>query len=163
MDADYGQQMGKAIRAVLEMQEDCIKLFHDMDKALDDYVSLLGNVVALDLGISMARRAYLAKSLARLYIRKGNEDRVLGANICFYDQSDKKFVEPVFVVANIRYIPGPSDPQEKLKRGWDPWNVFLNWVPPDQRIYGKAITIAELSKRPNIEQVTVAAAPLYSM
>ena len=33
MDADYGKQMGKAIRAILDMQDDCIRLFHDLDKS----------------------------------------------------------------------------------------------------------------------------------
>jgi hypothetical protein len=163
MEVDYGKQMGKAICAVLEMHADCIRLFHDMDKALDDYESLLGNVVALNQGATIGRREFIAKALIRLYVRKGSEDRVLGVNICFYHQNDKKFVEPIVVVANVRYLPGPSDPQEKLKKGWDPWYAFLGWIDSDQRIYRKAITIEKPSKRPNIEQVTVAAAPMYTI
>jgi hypothetical protein len=163
MEADYGKQMGKAIRAVLEMHADCIRLFHDMDKALDDYESLLGNVVALNQGTTIGRREFIAEGLIRLYVRKGSEDRVLGVNICFYDQNDKKFVEPIIVVANIRYLPSSSDPQEKLKKVWDPWHAFLSWIKPDQRIYGEAITIEKPSKRPSVEQITVAAAPLYTI
>jgi hypothetical protein len=163
MEDDYGKQMGKAIRAVLEMHADCIRLFHDMDKALDDYESLLGNVVALNQGTTMGRREFIAEALIRLYVRKRSEDRVLGVNICFYDQNDKKFVEPIVVVANIQYLPGPSDPQEKLKKGWDPWYAFLAWIDSDHRIYGEAIKIEKPSKRANIEQVMVAAAPLYTI
>jgi hypothetical protein len=103
------------------------------------------------------------EGLIRLYVRKGNEERLLGVNICFYDQNDSKFIEPIFVVANVSYLPAPSDPQEKLRRGWDPWYAFLEWSHPDQRIYGKAISMGRPSKRQNIEQVTVTAAPLYTI
>jgi hypothetical protein len=163
MEADYGRQMGMAIRAVLEMQADCVRLIHDMDKALNNYESLLGNVVTLGQGNTIGRRAYLSQGLIRLYVRRGIEERLLGVNICFFDQNDSKFVEPIFVVANVAYLPGPSDPQEKLKRGWDPWYAFLAWASPDQRTYDKAITIEKPLKRPNIEHVTVAAAPLYTI
>jgi hypothetical protein len=161
MDADYGKQMGKAIRAVLDMQDDCIRLFHDLDKALIEYVSLYGNVVTLNLGSSITRRAYFAEGLIRLYARKGREDQVLGINICFYDENDLTLAEPLFVVANTRYLTGVADQQEKVKKGWDPWSAFLGWSP--ERVYGTAITIERPTKRSSIEQVTVAAAPLYSI
>lgn len=55
MGAEYGKQMGLAIRAVLDMQTDCIKLIQDVDRALVDYTSYYGNVVTLNLGSSISQ------------------------------------------------------------------------------------------------------------
>jgi hypothetical protein len=157
METDYGKQMGKAIRAVLDMQDDCIRLIHDLDKSLSEYESLMGNAVTLGLGSSIYKRTYLAEGLIRLYRRKTKEDQVLGVNICFYD--DSKVVEPLFIVANTRYLAGV--PEENTKKGWDPWYAFLSWSP--ERVFNMPITIEKPSKRSNIELVTVAAAPLYTI
>ncbi len=116
MDAEYGKQMGRAIRAVLDMHADCVKLLSDLDKTLVEYESIFGNVVALNQGITISRRAYIAEGLIRLYARRSDADRVLGINICFYDENDPEFVEPILVVANTRYQTKTADPQEKLKR-----------------------------------------------
>jgi hypothetical protein len=157
METDYGKQMGKALRAVRDMHDDCIRLIHDLDKALNGYESLMGNVVTLGLGSAIYKRTYLAEGLIRLYRRKSKEDHVLGVNICFYD--DLRVVEPIFIVANIHYFAGV--PEENTKKGWDPWFAFLEWSP--ERTFNKALSIEKPSKRPNIELVTVAAAPLYTI
>lgn len=162
MGAEYGKQMGLAIRAVLDMQADCIKLIQDMDRALGDYTSYYGNVVTLNLGSSISKRTYLAEGLIRLYVRPGREERILGLNICFYDQNDRRFTEPIFVIADITYLQGHADPTEKLKRGWDPWYLFLAWGAAD-RPYHKRQTITKPVKRPHIEQAVVVAAPLYDI
>jgi hypothetical protein len=161
MDAEYGKQMGRAIRAVLDMHADCVKLLSDLDKTLVEYESIFGNVVALNQGITISRRAYIAEGLIRLYARRSDADRVLGINICFYDENDPEFVEPILVVANTRYQTKTADPQEKLKRAWDPWYSFLDWAP--ERVYETAIRIEKPRKRGVIEQITVAAAPLYTI
>jgi hypothetical protein len=159
MDSNYGKQMGKAIWAVLDMQDDCIRLFHDLDKAFPEYRSLYGNIVTLNQGSSIARRQYIAEGLIRLYVRAGREERVLGINICFFD--DAKLEEPIFVAANTRYRTNTPDGREKLEMGWDPWYAFLKWSP--NRVYGTPVTLENPSKRSSLEQVTVAAAPLYSI
>ncbi len=161
MSADYGKQMAEAMTAVRGMHSDCIRLFRDLDRELSNYESLYGNVVTLNLGNSISRQVYLAEGLIRLYVPKGNEQQMLGVNICFFDENDSAFVEPLFVVANIRYISAISDAQEKTRKGWDPWYAFLEWSP--QRVYGQPIVVEKPSKRPSIERVTVAAAPLYSV
>lgn len=50
MENDYGKQMGIAIHAVLDMQSDCIRLFHDLDNAFRDYQPLLGGPVTTGIG-----------------------------------------------------------------------------------------------------------------
>jgi hypothetical protein len=159
MESNYGKQMGKAIRAVLDMQDDCIRLFHDLDKAFSEYRSLNGNIVAPDQGSSIARRQYIAAGLIRCYVRTGREEQVLGINICFY--GDAKLEEPIFVAANTRYRTSTPDAREKLEMAWDPWYAFLRWS--EHRVYGTPVVIENPSKRSTIEQVTVAAAPLYSI
>jgi hypothetical protein len=115
MDVDYGKQMGKALQAVCEMHSDCTRLIQDLDKELSDCQSLLGNTVALEIPYALSRRAYLAEVLARLYVRKQNENQVLGINLCFYDRNGSKFEEPIFIAANTRYQLGIPD--DKFKRG----------------------------------------------
>lgn len=161
MSSDYGKQMGQAIRAVLDMQDDCIRLFRDLDKALPEYTSLYGNVVTLNMGSSITRRAYFAEGLIRLYARKNQEEQVLGVNICFYDPHDMTLVEPLFVVANTLYGTGVADQQEKLKKGWDPWSAFLGWNA--ERAYGTAYTVEKPEKRSSVQRAVVAAAPLYTI
>ena len=159
MESNNGKQMGKAIRAVLDMQDDCIRLFHDLDKAFPDYLSLYGNVVTINQANSISRREYIAEGLIRLYARAGSEERVLGINICFYDGA--RLEEPIFVAANTLYRTSIRDNKEKLEMGWDPWCAFLKWNP--NREYGTPVTLRNPSKRSTLEQVTVAAAPLYSL
>ncbi len=159
METSYGKQIGKAIRAVLDMHEDCIRLFHDLDKAFPEYRSVYGNIVTLNQSSSISRRQYVTEVLIRLYARPGGEEQILGLNICFHDGA--KLEEPIFVAANTRYRTSARDAREKMAIGWDPWDAFLNWSP--QRVYGTPVTIEHPSKRSPIEQVTVAAAPLYSI
>jgi hypothetical protein len=159
MESNYGKQMGNAIQAVLDMQDDCIRLFHDLDKALPEYRSLYGNVVTWDIASSITRRQYFAKNLIRLYVRAGREEQALGINICFYD--DEKLEEPIFVAANTRYRTIPPSEKEKNARGWDPGSAFLKWT--EARAYRMRVTIKNPSKRSEIEQAIVAAAPLYSI
>ena len=57
MAANPGQVMHGAIKAVVDMQCDCIKLFEDLEKyRLAGLKSFYGNAVALDLGQAMSRR-----------------------------------------------------------------------------------------------------------
>ena len=161
MSTDYGQQMTKAMMAIRGMHSDCVRLFRDLDRTLSSYESLYGNVVTLNLGSSISRQVYLAEGLIRLYVPKGTEQQMLGINLCFFDESDNAFVEPLFVAANIQYVSATSDPQEKIRKGWDPWNAFLDGSP--QRMYSQRIVVEKPPKRPSIERVTVAAAPLYSV
>jgi hypothetical protein len=161
MSADYGKQMAQAMMAIRGMHSDCVRLFRDLDRTLSSYESLYGNVVTLNLGSSISRQVYLAEGLIRLYVPKGKEQQMLGINICFFDENDNTLVEPLFVAANVRYISATSDPQEKTRKGWDPWSAFLAWSP--ERVYGQPILIENPPKRPSIERVIVAAAPLYSV
>ena len=161
MGADYGKKMTEAMTAVRGKHADCIRLFRDLDRSLSSYESLYGNVVTLNLGSSISRQSYIAEGLIRLYAPKSNEQQVIGVNICFYDQNDPSLLEPLFVAARTQYMTGASDPQEKLRKGWDPWYAFLDWSP--QRVYNQVITIERPAKRPSIDKVFVAATPLYSV
>lgn len=161
MSVEYGKQMAEAMSAVRGMHSDCIRLFRDLDRELSGYDSLYGNIVTLNLGSSISRQVYLAEGLIRLYVPRGNEQEMLGINICLFDENDSAFVEPLFVAANIRYTSATSDPQEKTRKGWDPWYAFLDWSP--QREFRKAMVIEKPLKRPSIERVTVAGAALYSV
>jgi hypothetical protein len=166
MEPDCGKQIYKAMLAVLDMHEDSIRLFRDLDRAFLDYESVFGNVVTTELGSSISRGTYLADGLIRLYVRAAKRNRVLGINICFYDTDDPKFLEPIFVVANTVYESDNSDPQERWWRGWEPWNAFLCWAP--RRAYGTAMKIEKTESpktgnRSGIEAITVAAAPLYTI
>lgn len=161
MEDNPGKQMVLAMKAVANMHSDCIKLFEDFDKAFPNLKSFYNNVVTLELGSSMSLRSYLAGGLIRLYHEPHNEAEFLSVNICFFDLSDPRLTEPLFVVARISYEPGTIDQKEKLKRGWDPWYAFLSWV-PDRKL-GEAITIDRPKQRETIEKVTVAAAPLLNI
>lgn len=161
MEDSPGKQMMLAMKAVANMHSDCIKLFEDLDKALDGLKSFYNNVVTLELGSSMSARTYLAEGLIRLYHSQGNEAEFLSINVCFFDLKDVRFTEPVFVVARISYEPGLIDQNEKLTRGWDPWRAFFSWAP--ERDYGRAITIERPKQREAIEKVIVVATPLLKI
>ncbi len=161
MEISPGSQIVLAMKSIVKMHSDCIKLFEDLDKSMLGFKSFYNNVVTLELGSSMSARRYLAEGLIRLYFRPGDENEFLSVNICFYDLNDPRFVEPIFVVARITYEPMAVDQREKLKRGWDPWYAFLSWIP--ERRYGEAVTIQRPKKRDTIETITVAAAPLFTI
>jgi len=156
-----GEQMMFAMKAVANMQSDCIQLFEDLDKALPGLKSFYNTVVTLDLGYTMSARRYLAEGLIRLYHSPENDAEFLSINICFFDLNDPRFTEPIFVVARISYEPTSVDQKEKTKRGWDPWYAFLSWSP--ERKYGEPVTIERPKQREAIEKIAVIAAPLLTI
>jgi hypothetical protein len=162
MAANPGQVMHGAIKAVVDMQSDCIKLFEDLEKdKLAGLKSFYGNVVALDLGQAMSRRRYVAQTLARLYYRDGDESQMLGLNACFYDFTQPQFIEPVLIAARLTYSGKLIDASERSERGWDPWYAYFNWT--TEKRYSEAITISRPPKRATLERVVLAASPLYDI
>lgn len=159
MAIESGKQMVHAMKAIIKMQGDCVRLFNDLDAALDGLESYFGNVVTQQLGSSISNRKYIADGLIRFYAK--NETDMLGVNVCFYDLNDPMFVEPALVVAHIFYQPMSVDPTEKYQRGWDPWSAFFSWS--EERTYGKPIQIERPRKRGAIEHLIVAAQPLFSV
>lgn len=161
MANDQGEQMLMAVKAVIGMHKDSIKLLEDLDKEMRGFVSFYGNTVTLDLGSALYKRRYVAEGLIRLYVRSPQANEMLGVNICFENGEDPHFTEPVLVIARITYDPGNIDQKEKLDRGWDPWYAFLEWAP--ERKYKERIIVNRPPKRPRIEEAILAAIPLFSV
>ncbi len=160
MEIERGKLMGIAIRAMLEMQADCIRLFRDLDKSLGDLRPLLENLVTTNLGSSInAKQLFVAEYLFRLYAPVGQDYRVLGLNACFHNHPKRQFPEPIFLAANVQYDPAKPDRPEQLQRAWDPWSAYFDWS--TDRSFGKALEVAP--RRGTIEKIVVAAAPLYSI
>jgi hypothetical protein len=162
METERGKQIGAAIRAVLEMQSDCIRLFRDLDKHLSDLQPLAGmdNIVTTNLGASInAKQLFLAEYFFRLYSPTNASHRILGVNVCFHDHPKRHFSEPLFVVANSRYMDTKPDRAEELWRSWDPWAAWLDWTTDKE--FGKALEVTH--RRPTLEKIVVAAVPLFSI
>ncbi len=160
MDTEQGKKMGSAIRAVLEMQSNCIRLFGDLDKALSDLQPISGNAVTSGIGIAMnAPQLYLAQFLFRLYAPAGSKHRVLGLNVWFHNHPKRLCDEPVFVAAKVKYVPETPDNKEESWRAWDPTAAFFDWS--SERAFGEAMTVSP--HRGTIESIVVAAVPLYSI
>jgi hypothetical protein len=162
MATEQGQSMYKAIKAVISMQADCIKLIEDLEKdKLSGLQPFYGTVVALDLGTALYRRRYVAQVIARMYLRDACQTEMLGLNCCFYDFDNPAFVEPILVAARLTYRQKVVDAGERNLRGWDPWYAFLVWN--KEKKYNSPITIENPQKRDTVERVIVAAAPLFSI
>lgn len=155
------KQMLMAVKAVIGMHEDSIKLLEKFDKEMPGFVSLFGDAVTLDLGSSLSKRKYVAESLVRLYVHSTHANEMLGVNICFENGDGPDFTEPVLVIARITYAPGITDQKELLDRGKDPWHAFHDWAP--ERKYMKRIALVRPPKRPSIVEAIVAAIPLFSV
>lgn len=61
MPSSYGKHMMSAMRSISEMQDDCIRIFHSLDKELSTYSRVYGNVVTLDLVSPLRGEAILLK------------------------------------------------------------------------------------------------------
>lgn len=158
METEQGKQLGMAIQAVLLMQADCVRLFRDLDKALNELQPLPGITVTAGAGYALsAPQLYLPLLLFRRYAPAGAKHRVLGINVCLHDHPKRLFDEPIFVAANVQYNPAAPDTNEESYRVWDPWSAFLDWN--SDRTFGKALTVPP--GRSMIEKIDVAAAPLY--
>jgi hypothetical protein len=162
METENGKHMAHAIRAVLDLQSDCIKLFRDLDKELElkDLQAISGNVITTGLGSSInSPGLYLAEYLFRLYAPQHSKHHILGINICFHNYTSRKyFAEPLLIAANIRY--DSTQPEESLTtRCWDPWAAFLDWNL--DRSLGNVLDLSP--RRPTIEKIVVVAVPLYSI
>jgi hypothetical protein len=161
-ETENGKLMGRAIKAMLEMQSDCIKLFRDLDKELElnDLRAISGNVITAGLGSSITSPGlYLAQYLYRLYAPQHSKHHVLGVNICLHNQDGRRyFEEPLFIAANVRYDPTQAD-ESLATRSWDPWAAFLDWN--SDRSHGKVLDVSP--SRSTIEKIVVVAVPLYSI
>lgn len=161
-ETENGKLMGRAIKAMLEMQTDCIKLFRDLDKELElnDLRAISGNTITTGLGSSITSPGlYLAQYLYRLYAPEDSKHHVLGVNICLHDHPSKRyFAEPLFLAANIRYDPSQID-EPIAAKAWDPWAAFLDWNSDGS--HGKVLEVSP--GRNTIEKIVVVAVPLYSI
>jgi hypothetical protein len=161
-ETENGKLMGRAIKAMLEMQSDCIKLFRDLDKELElnDLRAISGNVITTGLGSSITSSGlYLAQYLYRLYAPQHSKHHVLGVNICLHNQDGRRyFEEPLFIAANVRYDPTQDD-ESLATRSWDPWSAFLDWN--SDRSHGKVLDVSP--RRSTIERIVVVAVPLYAI
>ena len=161
MSNEQGVQMGLAMKAIINLHQDSVKLISDIDKHMQGFESFYGNVVTQGLGSSISNRKYIADGLMRHYHRAGNLSEMLGVNVCFYDLNDPNFAEPILVVARTTYVPMDVDYAERYRRAWDPWYSFLSWAPA--RTYGEAISLSTPKNRETIVNLTVAALPLYEV
>lgn len=160
MGTEIGKQMGLAIQAVLRMQEDCVRLFRDLDKALDKLRPISGNTITAGTGYSMnAPQLYLPKLLFRRYAPSGSDHLVLGVSAWFHNHPERASDEPLFIVGNVQYTPEAPDSNEESCRPWDPLAAFWDWG--SARTFGQALTVDP--KRSTITKIVVAAEPLYSI
>ena len=160
METEQGRQVGIAIQAVLRMQEDCIRLFRDLDKALSDLRPISGNTVTAGTGYTIsAPQLYLPQLLFRRYAPAGAAHHVLGVSVRLHNHPRPPFDEPIFIVGNVQYAPETPDNSEESWRAWDPSAAFLDWSP--EKAFGKALTVSP--RRGTIEKIVVAAVPLYSI
>ena len=157
--------MGQAIKAVLDMQGDCIRLFRDLDKALelDSLRAISGNNITTGLGgnsITSPPGSFLARYFYRFYSLASLKHSFLGVNICFHDhgREGESSPEPLFIAANIQYDPEQAE-ESFATKSWDPWIAFLDKNP--EGIYGTAIAISPW--RSNIKRIAVTASPLFSI
>lgn len=161
MTDDYGKRIGSAIKAVVQMQADSIRLLRDLDRDFQGYKVLLGNVVTLHLGNSINNASFLADGFFRHYSPDATWGRSLVATICFFDlRKPERLPEPVFVAANIEYLNPEPDATEKLKRAWDGWYGFVEWA--QNRDFHRQMIVDCPSQR-EIGKMILAAAPLYSI
>ena len=162
LGTDNGKLMGSAIKAVLDMQSDCVKMFRDLDKQLElsDLRQISGNTITTGLGSSITSPGlYLSQYLYRLYAPRGSLQSVLGINICFHDHNVKRyFIEPLFIAANISYEATQTDEALAVK-SWDPWAAYLDWN--QDRTFGTALDVNP--GRSGISKIAVVAVPLYSI
>ena len=159
---EAGLRMGAALRAVLQMQADSVKLLRDLDRGLQGYKSLFGNYVTSGIGSSINTQGFLADGMFRHYSVDGKWGRSLAATICFFDlKRPERLLEPVFVAANLEYIDPDPDPGEKQKRAWDAWYAYVEWAPG--RKFNEVIILDNPEQRESLARVEFVAAPLYSI
>ncbi|MGA3332751.1 MAG: hypothetical protein ABSC62_01160 [Terracidiphilus sp.] len=160
MGTEAGKQVGLAIQAVLRMQADCVRLFRDLDRALNELLPISGGTVTAGAGYTInAPQLYLPKLLFRRYARPGAEHLVLGVNVWLHNHPERSSDEPIFIAGNVQYAPEAPDSGEESLRAWDTLAAFWDWN--SERAFGRALTVAP--KRGTIVKVVVAAEPLYSI
>jgi hypothetical protein len=99
------------------------------------------------------QQLYVAQYLFRIYAPVGTKDRILGVNVCFHNQPQRLFPEPIFVVANTSYIPEPLTREEELVRTYDPWAAHLDWAA--DKSFGKPLEVEPF--RSTIQKIVIAA------
>jgi len=162
MSENYGENITRAMRAVLQMHADSSKLLLDLDREMMDYVSLYDNIATANLSYDVKSKRFMAEGLFRHYVRAKTDTEVIAVNILFFDEGIKTaFSEPLFVASKLSYLNTTGSSSERQSRFWNPWQALTDWS------HGEALKgvvhLSEIKKSGEVQSATVRAVPLFGI
>ena len=154
---EYGEKVGTALKAVVQLHTDTSKLLVDFDKKMPGYSSVFGNVATSELTYHVRAEGWIASGVYRYYARAEKPGLIDGITVCFLDP---RLTEPLLVVAELKYHLESGADIKQICKPWDIWYLYFDWSSgaSEQQI----ITTKE-ADHGRIEWAKLKAVPLYTI
>ena len=121
---EYGEKVGAALRAVLQLHIDTSKLLVDFDKKMLGYSSVFGNFATSELTYHVRAEGWMASGVYRYYTKDEKPGLVDGIMACFLDA---RLTEPLLLVAELKYHIESGADIRQICKPWDIWYLFFDW------------------------------------
>ncbi len=160
MKTEYGSKVAGALKAVAQMHSDTSKLLVDCDKQIGrGRRSVFGSYATKELTYNFQAEYWMAEGVYRYY--EAGPMLVDGVTVAFFHG---QAIEPLLLVAQIRYSYKPGDPEPPVLRDrcdeWDAWSLYFSWG--ESRELGKVHAYGG-SDAGRIEWARLVAVPLFSI
>ncbi len=154
---EYGERVGAALKAVVQLHTDTSKLLIDFDKKMLGYSSVFGNFATSELTYHVRAEGWIASGVYRYYAKPDMPGLIDGIMVCFLEP---RITEPVLVVAELKYHIQPGADMKQICKPWDIWYLYFDWSSgtSDERIVTN--TDADHGR---IEWSKLKAVPLYTI
>lgn len=154
---EYGEKVGAALKAVVQLHIDTSKLLVDLDKKMLGYSSVFGNVATSELTYHVRAEGWIASGVYRYYTKAEEPGLVDGITICFLDP---RLTEPLLLVAELKYHLESGADIRRICKPWDIWYLYFDWS--GGAIEQRVITTKD-ADHGRIECCKLKAVPLYTI
>ena len=123
-DKSYGEKIGEAYKAILQMYDDINKLLMDCDNHLNKDV-IFGNTVTSGFSYSIKDPVWLSQGVFRYWHLEDNE--VFGITIVLYS-TEIDIKEPLLISGILNYNKDDMAEIGDVCKHWDLRNSVLKWI-----------------------------------
>lgn len=106
MGEDYGEKVGRAIRAVMQLHADIARLFRELDDAeYRGWDPVFGSGITKDVPKDIKKSWWMPYFMFRYY-RSPEDPSLVEGVTCVFFEGNAALREPMLLVSQVRYGPG---------------------------------------------------------
>ena len=154
---EYGEKVGAALKAVVQLHIDTSKLLVDFDKKMLGYTSVFANVATSELTYHVRAEGWIASGVYRYYAKAEQPGLIDAITVCFLDP---RLTEPLLVVAELKYHLESGADIKQICKPWDLWSLYFDWCSGAGE---QQIIATKDADNGRIEWAKLKAVPLYTI